>query len=49
VVIVETPIFTKRISQALDDEQYRRLQAALVTAPRSGAVIPSGGGLRKLR
>ena len=49
MVIVETPIFTKRISQALDDEQYRRLQAALVTAPRSGAVIPSGGGLRKLR
>jgi hypothetical protein len=49
MVIVETQIFTKRVVQAIDDEQYRRLQSALVAAPQSGAVIPSGGGLRKLR
>ena len=49
MVIVETPVFTKRVLQTLDDEQYRLLQAALVAAPETGRVIPGGGGLRKLR
>lgn len=49
MVIVETPIFTKRVLQALDDEQYRLLQASVIAAPDSGIVIPGGGGLRKLR
>jgi hypothetical protein len=49
VVIVETPIFTKRVLQALNDDQYRTLQAALVASPGAGPVIPGGGGLRKLR
>lgn len=48
-MIVETPVFTKRVLQTLDDEQYRLLQAALVAAPETGWVIPGGGGLRKLR
>ena len=42
-------MFTKRVFQTLDDEQYRLLQAALVAAPETGRVIPGGGGLRKLR
>jgi mRNA-degrading endonuclease RelE of RelBE toxin-antitoxin system len=37
------------VLQILDDEQYRLLQAALVTAPETGSVIHGGGGLRKLR
>ena len=33
----------------LDDEQYRALQTALYLRPEQGALIPGGGGLRKLR
>lgn len=49
MVIVETPIFTKRVLLALNDDEYRALQAALVASPSAGPVIPGGGGLRKLR
>ena len=49
MVIVETPIFTKRVLQALKDDEYRVLQAALIASPSAGPVIPGGGGLRKLR
>jgi hypothetical protein len=49
VVIVETLIFTKRVLQTLNDDEYRALQAALVASPGAGPVIPGGGGLRKLR
>jgi hypothetical protein len=49
VIIVETPIFTKRVLLALNDDEYRALQAALITSPGAGPVIPGGGGLRKLR
>ena len=49
MVIVETPIFTKRVLEALSDDQYRALQAALVASPATGPVIAGGGGLRKLR
>lgn len=49
MVIVETPIFTKRVVQALSDDEYRALQAALIASPAAGPVIPGGGGLRKLR
>ena len=33
----------------LDDEEYRRLQAALTGRPDAGAVISGTGGLRKMR
>ena len=49
MLIVETPIFTRRIEQLLNDEQYRALQASLLATPDAGPVIPGGGGLRKLR
>jgi mRNA-degrading endonuclease RelE of RelBE toxin-antitoxin system len=49
VIIVETPVFTKRILQALTDDEYRALQVALIASPAAGPVIPAGGGLRKLR
>ena len=49
MLIVETPIFTKRIRLVLDEEQYRLLQSALIASPETGKVIPGGGGIRKLR
>lgn len=47
--IVETSIFTKRVLEIMDDEEYRLLQHALAIRPDWGVVIPGSGGLRKLR
>jgi hypothetical protein len=49
MVIIETPIFTRRIQTILSAEEYRLLQAQLVQKPDAGKVIPGSGGLRKLR
>jgi hypothetical protein len=46
---VETPVFTAAIQRLLDDEQYRRLQIALMLRPEQGPIIPGSGGLRKVR
>ena len=46
---VETPVFTRRIEEALDDDRYRLLQLALLVRPHMGSVIRGSGGLRKLR
>ena len=47
--IIETPIFTKKIKDVLSDDEYSKLQWALVINPEAGAVIPGSRGLRKLR
>jgi mRNA-degrading endonuclease RelE of RelBE toxin-antitoxin system len=49
MVIIETPIFTRRIQSILADDEYRLLQAQLVQKPDVGKIIPGSGGLRKLR
>jgi mRNA-degrading endonuclease RelE of RelBE toxin-antitoxin system len=49
MVIVETPIFTKRVLEALTDDEYRELQIYLAQYPDAGDVIPGSHGLRKLR
>ena len=49
MVVVETPVFTRQISDLLPDDDYRRLQLALVLRPEQGALVPKGQGLRKLR
>jgi hypothetical protein len=49
VVFVETPIFTKRVLNLLDDESYAALQTQLAKHPEAGDVIRGGGGLRKIR
>jgi mRNA-degrading endonuclease RelE of RelBE toxin-antitoxin system len=49
MVIIETPIFTKRIQELITDDEYRLLQAYLVNRPDVGKIIPGSGGLRKLR
>ena len=46
---IETSVFTSSLRRHLDDEQYRALQLALALRPEQGALIPGGGGLRKLR
>ena len=49
MVIIETPIFTRKIHSILSDEEYRLLQIQLINKPDSGKIIRGGGGLRKLR
>jgi hypothetical protein len=49
MVIIETPIFTKRIQELITDDEYRLLQTYLVNRPDVGKIIPGSGGLRKLR
>jgi len=49
VEIIETSIFTRKIKDVLSDDEYSKLQWALVINPEAGAVIPGGRGLRKLR
>jgi mRNA-degrading endonuclease RelE of RelBE toxin-antitoxin system len=46
---VETPIFTKELRSAIDDDEYRALQTALLLRPEQGPLIPKTGGLRKIR
>jgi len=49
MVILETSIFTKQVLLLLTDDEYRLLQSILVSRPDAGVVIPSSGGLRKVR
>lgn len=49
MMIIETPIFTKLITQFMSDDEYRALQEALIMRPELGVVIKNSGGLRKLR
>ena len=46
---IETPIFTKQITDLLDDSDYRHLQINLALNPEAGDIIRSSGGLRKIR
>ena len=45
----ETPFFTRRVAELLDDETYRGLQNELQVNPAKGAVMPGCGGIRKVR
>lgn len=49
MVIIETPIFTRKVQQLLTDEEYRQLQNELVQQPDAGSVVQGSGGIRKLR
>jgi len=49
VVFVETPIFTRRVYDYLDDDAYGQLQAFLSEQPGAGKIIRNSGGIRKLR
>ena len=47
--LFETPFFTRRVTELLDDETYRQLQNALLENPEKGAVMQGCGGIRKVR
>jgi len=49
MVIIETTVFTKKITALLNDEEYRTLQNALIETPGSGNIIQGSGGIRKIR
>ena len=49
MVIMETPVFTKRVLDALTDDEYRELQQFIAEHPEAGSIIPGSHGLRKLR
>lgn len=42
-------MFTRRITDALSDDDYRLLQEALLRRPAQGDLIEGTGGVRKLR
>ena len=46
---IEAQVFTEIVDEMLDDDDYRRLQLALLLRPEQGAIIPGGAGLRKVR
>ena len=47
--IIETSIFTKKVTSLLKDEEYRSLQNELIQNPEKGNIIRGSGGLRKIR
>ena len=49
ISFVETKLFTRLVREYLSDDEYSRLQQALLTDPEAGAVIRGSGGVRKLR
>lgn len=42
-------MFTRRITDALSDDDYRLVQEALLRRPEQGDLIEGTGGVRKLR
>jgi hypothetical protein len=46
---IETPTFTRLVTDLLRVDEYRILQQALVSNPARGALIRGGGGIRKVR
>mgnify|MGYP005665918219 CR=1 FL=1 len=49
MIFIETPIFTKLVKDLLPDDEYKQLQEALLLRPDAGNIIPSSGGLYKVR
>lgn len=49
MIILETPVFTKRVIKLVSEDEYRSLQSHLIAKPDAGSVIPGCGGIRKLR
>lgn len=45
----EHPLFTRRITELLSDEEYASFQEELAANPAAGDVIAGLGGLRKIR
>jgi hypothetical protein len=46
---IESKLFSRLVGEYLTDDEYARLQGALIEDPESGALVPGSGGVRKLR
>ncbi len=46
---IETKLFSRLVADYLTDEEYAKLQNALIEDPELGDLIPGSGGVRKLR
>jgi len=49
MVLIETPLFTRRVMELMDDDGYARFQTMLIRDPEAGDLIQGTGGLRKIR
>ncbi len=49
MIFIETPLFTKQVVDALEDDVYGDLQRRLALDPDIGPVVRRGGGIRKIR
>ena len=49
MIFIETPIFTRRSKELMDDDAYIAMQKVLVLNPSIGDVIEGTGGIRKMR
>ena len=49
MIFIETPIFTRRAKELMDDDAHIVLQKVLVLNPSMGDVIEGTGGIRKIR
>lgn len=47
--LIETPIFTRLVTELLTDDEYRNLQLSLTEYPEAGDIIKGSGGIRKIR
>ena len=45
---IETRLFTRLVQDYLGDDEFRRLQIALLENPEAGDIIPGSGGIRKV-
>ena len=49
MLIIETSVFSRLIQEMMSDDEYRKLQEALIIRPEMGDLIKGSGGLRKVR
>ena len=49
MVFIETPVFTRQVTELLTDEDYGQFQQCLAAHPKMAKVIQGTGGLRKVR
>lgn len=49
MIFIETPVFTRQITDLVDDDEYAQFQRQLADDPEAGDLIPGTGGLRKIR
>ena len=44
MLFIETPIFTKLVTDLIPDDEYRKIQLALVLRPEAGKMSPAAAG-----